>query len=59
MSDMKLISIRQDAKDLYDKETQKYKNHVNQQFHVKTPNEVWVSDVTYFKSKNRTYYICV
>ncbi len=59
MSDMKLISIRQDAKDMYDKETQKYKNHVNQQFDVKTPNEVWVSDVTYFKSKNRAYYICV
>jgi putative transposase len=59
MSDMKLISIRQDAKDMYDKETQKYKNHVNQQFDVKTPNEVWVSDITYFKSKNRAYYICV
>lgn len=40
MSDMRLISIRQDAKDMYDKETQKYKNHVNQQFDVNTPNEV-------------------
>jgi transposase InsO family protein/transposase-like protein len=59
MRDMGLISIRQDAKDLYDKEAQKYKNHINQQFDTKAPNEVWVSDITYFKYKNKAYYICV
>ena len=38
MRDMGLISIRQEAKDLYDKEQRKYKNHLNQQFHTDHPN---------------------
>lgn len=45
MRDMGLISIRQDAKDIYDKEKRRYKNHLNQQFTTTRPNEVWVSDV--------------
>lgn len=59
MRDMGLISIRQEAKDLYEKDSQKYKNHVNQNFDTNAPNEVWISDITYFKSKNQAYYICV
>ncbi len=46
MRDMGLISIRESAKDLYDKEQSTYKNHLNQQFVAKRPNEIWVSDVT-------------
>ena len=48
MRDMGLISIRQDAKKVYAKERRSLKNHLNQQFEVTRPNEVWVSDVTYF-----------
>lgn len=59
MQDMGLASIRQSAKDLYDKETSRYKNHVNQQFDVKKPNQVWVSDVTQFRYNQKNYYICV
>ena len=47
MKDMGLSSIRQEAKDMYDKEKQKHKNYLNQKFHVEKPNEVWVSDITF------------
>ncbi len=59
MRDMGLISIRQDAKDLYDKEIRRYKNYLNQQFTTTRPDEVWVSDVTYFRFNDHNYYICV
>ena len=59
MRDMGLISIRQDSKDLYDKEQRRFKNYLNQQFTATRPNEVWVSDVTCFRFNNKNYYICV
>lgn len=59
MRDMGLISIWQDAKDLYDKEQRRYKNYLNQQFTTTRPNEVWVSDITYFRFNNKNFYICV
>ena len=59
MHDMRLISIRQSAKKLYEDEGRKYKNHLNQEFDVNKPNEVWVCDVTYFKYGENAYYICV
>lgn len=59
MQDMGLISIRQEAKDLYDKEKQKYKNYLNQEFKTNRPNQVWVSDVTYFNTLGKAFYICV
>jgi putative transposase len=59
MRDMGFVSIRQGAKDLYDKEQRKFKNYLNQQFTVTHPNEVWVSDVTCFRLHNKNYYICV
>lgn len=59
MREMGLISIRQEAKALYDKEQRSHKNYLNQQFETTAPNQVWVSDVTYFHFNEKNYYICV
>jgi putative transposase len=59
MQDMGLSSIRQGAKSQYAKETKRCKNHLNQRFTATRPNEIWVSDVTYFRYKEKELYICV
>ena len=59
MQDMGLISIREGAKDYYDKEKSKNKNYLNQKFNTTRPNEVWVSDITCFRYNEKYYYICV
>lgn len=59
MREMGIGSVRQSAKKLYENESKKHKNYVNQQFDTHVPNEVWVSDVTYFKFNEKAYYICV
>ena len=58
MHEMGLKSIRQGAKNSYNKEQRKLTNHVNQQFKVTQPDEVWVSDVTYFRFSDKKFYIC-
>ncbi len=59
MREMGIGSVRQSAKKLYEDECKKHKNYLNQQFDTHSPNEVWVSDVTYFKFNEKAYYICV
>lgn len=54
-----LFSIRASAKTLYKKYLERKQNILQQQFHVSRPNEIWVSDVTYFSVFNRMYYIYV
>ena len=54
-----LFSIRACAKTLYKQQLERKNNILQQQFHVSRPDEVWVSDVTYFSVFNRMYYICV
>ena len=53
------FSIKSSAKTIYLKNMQRKENVLNQQFNPKAPNEVWVSDVTYFKLNGKTFYICV
>ncbi len=59
MRNMGLCSIRKDAKKFYDTSQRPYKNHLNQNFDTSAPNQVWVSDVTYFKLHDTQFYICV
>ena len=42
MHEMGLVSIRQSAKKLYEDESRRYKNHLNQEFDTTKPNEVWL-----------------
>ncbi len=58
MKDMGLISIRHGAKGIYEREKPDYTNHVKRQFNPQQPNEVWVSDITYYRFHNKTHYIC-
>ncbi len=59
MSEMGLISIRVYSHYLYNKEFGKYKNYINQFFDADYPNQIWVSDITYYRYMEVPYYICV
>lgn len=53
------FSIKSGAKTIYLQTQERHANILNQQFNPKSPNEVWVSDVTYFRCNNKLFYICV
>ena len=61
MRETGLCSIRTNSKADYIrlKDSEFPKNHICQSFKVKSPNQVWVSDVTCFKVKDKYFYICV
>lgn len=59
MNELDIHSIRTDAKKLNKKQREKSKNLIQQNFTASAPNQVWLSDVTEFRFKSRTHYICV
>lgn len=60
MNEMNISSIRSDSKRIYKQlNKQRKKDMLGMNFSAKKPNQVWTSDITYFKCQNKTYYICV
>ncbi len=60
MNELGLVSIRENAKSNYKKRQQYQKrNLLNQEFKAMRQNEIWVSDITYFKIKDYAVYLCV
>ena len=58
MQELGLHSIRTDAKKVYKNQMRKKQNLLHRKFTTNHPNQVWVSDITYFKIKNAWVYLC-
>lgn len=59
MNEMNISSIRTGAKKNYIRfQTDKKKDSLKMNFTVDAPNQVWVSDVTYFKLDGKFHFIC-
>ena len=58
MREMGLESIRSGAKKQFEDEIRKCQNLVRRQFKTDRPDQIWVSDVTYYRFKDKQYFIC-
>ena len=59
MQEMNIASIRSGAKKTYLLlRNSKKHDKLQTDFSTKTPNQIWVSDVTYFRVGSKMYYIC-
>ena len=60
MQELGLESVRENAKKAYIKRQEyRRRNLVNREFKTQHPNEIWVSDITYFKLKEHPVFLCV
>lgn len=60
MQEMGLYSVRVDAKKQFKRKQQYAKqNLLKREFSADHPNQIWVSDITYFKVKNYWVYLCI
>lgn len=60
MKELGISSVTTTAKKEYKRwEKGQNKNFLQQQFQTERPNQVWVSDITVFKFRDKYYYLCV
>lgn len=60
MQEMGLYSVRVDAKKQFKRKQQYAKqNLLKREFSADHPNQIWVSDITYFKVKSYWVYLCI
>lgn len=59
MREMGLQSIRIGSKKRHYDETRKCQNIVQRNFYAERPNQIWISDVTYYRFNEKQYFICV
>ena len=60
MQELGLCSVRTDAKKQFKRRQQYAKqNLLKRKFSADHPNQIWVSDITYFKVKNYWVYLCI
>lgn len=60
MQEMGLSSVRVDAKKQFKRKQQYEKqNLLKREFTAGHPNQIWVSDITYFKVKSYWVYLCI
>lgn len=60
MQELGLSSVRVDAKKQFKRKQQYEKqNLLKQEFSAGHPNQIWVSDITYFKVKSYWVYLCI
>lgn len=53
------FSVKTNAKTLYEYSERRKENILKQNFNTDKPNQIWVSDVTYFSYNERKFFICV
>ena len=60
MQELDLYSVRVDAKKQFKRKQQYTKqNLLKREFSANHPNQIWVSDITYFKVKDYWVYLCI
>lgn len=60
MQELDLYSVRVDAKKQYKKKQEFLKqNLLKREFSASRPNQIWVSDITYFKVREYWVYLCI